>query len=565
MKQNYDKSKQIPIEYIEFKDGCSRFKDKSIVNKSMIIPFHGGSFLDDGRGDDNQEEEEQQEQHQTELGWNQDILKHFVHQERHGKSNSRNRKKEGIEDNSKLVENRALELFLKRILDFAIGKERGKKMDDDDENGRILNPNLDDKDTPANELCTTRSPETFAKKHNMKSKSAQTSAEKEWRLSQIKVGSTISVYWHGDGKYYKVKLSKPTQKKRTPKKNQNGLPSSSRQHMYTLTYDSGESEEVDLSNIPFEILDEIGNIVTYESMLQTSDSYVDNIIISTIAKSPASKSPSPVTVKKPCRKETLLSKIKIGSSVEVLGSKDKMYHKATIGKATKRKKSSSHVYTLHFEDGGVEDNVDLAEKEFKINYDKDEIIGSTSTTYAVSEQHNGPMVISQEIEYGETIVHDHTDEDDENGNADSDSSDHDSYVHKSEPIRALDVIEYYPPTAIFGDSRNLKVAQILSCQPRGEPVLTLNNGDYLETDTKVKRIMRILRGKLVDHNGSYKAIKAYKLRTGKAPIDGKISGVQMKAKELTEILRKSKEQLIEQVKSSGLGDCSDFLHNVGKS
>ncbi len=77
-----------------------------------------------------------------------------------------------------------------------------------------------------------------------------------------------------------------------------------------------------------------------------------------------------------------------------------------------------------------------------------------------------------------------------------------------EPLRAGDVIEYNNP--MLGV---LTQAKVLNINPKDDPILiTSDMLTILPSDHPVKRVKRMSRGKLLDHNGRYRAINEYILK-----------------------------------------------------
>ena len=82
-----------------------------------------------------------------------------------------------------------------------------------------------------------------------------------------------------------------------------------------------------------------------------------------------------------------------------------------------------------------------------------------------------------------------------------------------EPIRPGDVIAYHSHIFVAGDKRGLREARVLSVNANGNPILKLSNGDSLPKDTQIKRIKIMRYGKLEDHNGIFRPIGYFKLKT----------------------------------------------------
>jgi hypothetical protein len=84
---------------------------------------------------------------------------------------------------------------------------------------------------------------------------------------------------------------------------------------------------------------------------------------------------------------------------------------------------------------------------------------------------------------------------------------------KSEPLRVGDVIEYYKPNSVAGNPDALCEAEVKFINPKGDPILvTTDVFTILPPDHQVKRVKRMHRGKLHDHNGRFRAINNYVLK-----------------------------------------------------
>lgn len=84
---------------------------------------------------------------------------------------------------------------------------------------------------------------------------------------------------------------------------------------------------------------------------------------------------------------------------------------------------------------------------------------------------------------------------------------------KSEPLRVGDVIEYYKPNSVAGNPDALCEAEVKFINPKGDPILVTSDVfTILPPDHQVKRVKRMHRGKLHDHNGRFRAINNYVLK-----------------------------------------------------
>ncbi len=126
------------------------------------------------------------------------------------------------------------------------------------------------------------------------------------------------------------------------------------------------------------------------------------------------------------------------------------------------------------------------------------------------------------------------------------------------PIRPGDIIQYYEPNQIFGDTSYLREAEVEEIDCKTEMVLRASGGIYLGKDEKVKLIKRVIRGKLQDFNGNWMYIGDYKLKSAKTIKNCK-SGIEAKANELKKVLEKQKQEASEKLKEKGLEKFADFI------
>jgi len=161
------------------------------------------------------------------------------------------------------------------------------------------------------------------------------------------------------------------------------------------------------------------------------------------------------------------------------------------------------------------------------------------------------------------------------------SSEDDDCLHrsykKSEQIRCGDVIEYTSPIYVCGDKRGIRRAEILAVDPTAHPILTLDNGEILPRDTRVKRVEIIYRDKLIENDkATYQIIESYKLQKDDIENDkvskrykrkmkdrlssSSSSGIQKEAARMKEVMIQGREKLKHKAKESGFGDCSDILN-----
>jgi len=119
----------------------------------------------------------------------------------------------------------------------------------------------------------------------------------------------------------------------------------------------------------------------------------------------------------------------------------------------------------------------------------------------------------------------------------------------NEPIRPGDVIQYYSPIFVAGDSRGLRQATVLAVDPTAEMQLTLSNGEYIPENVKVKRIKVILDGELVDHPGIYRPISRFKLvKRGSATA---ADAIAMEASRFGRIMQTNMNKLKKKAEANG--------------
>lgn len=91
-------------------------------------------------------------------------------------------------------------------------------------------------------------------------------------------------------------------------------------------------------------------------------------------------------------------------------------------------------------------------------------------------------------------------------------------VDNNEKLRAGDVIEYTHPQFVDGRPEGYREATVLSIQKREYP-LVLDNGEFLPRYHRIRRIQRLVRGKLVEYNGKIRAICDHSLQYDKTKVN----------------------------------------------
>ena len=131
----------------------------------------------------------------------------------------------------------------------------------------------------------------------------------------------------------------------------------------------------------------------------------------------------------------------------------------------------------------------------------------------------------------------------------------------NEPMRPGDVIEYYSPIFVVGDTRGLRQATVLAIDPKKDVILDLSNAECLPNDTRVKRI-RVMDGdELYDHPGIFRPIETFKLVAGR--VKGAKSGVMNEAARFGNIFRKNLNKMQAEADADGFAPM-DMLRNMSR-
>mmetsp|Transcript_20112 Transcript_20112/g.43666 ORF Transcript_20112/g.43666 Transcript_20112/m.43666 type:complete len:422 (-) Transcript_20112:48-1313(-) len=126
-------------------------------------------------------------------------------------------------------------------------------------------------------------------------------------------------------------------------------------------------------------------------------------------------------------------------------------------------------------------------------------------------------------------------------------------------LRAGDQIEFYKQQCVAGDPSGLCTATILRIDPKGDPILTIDEAfTTLQADLQVKRIKRYSRGKLLDHSGKYRSINKYDLVKGGDP-DALKKLLARQNAQTKENIQQKKEQIRATLEKAGLGSTTDML------
>ena len=208
--------------------------------------------------------------------------------------------------------------------------------------------------------------------------------------------------------------------------------------------------------------------------------------------------------------------------------------------------------------------------------------GDTSVTEEASLQkkRNTNRSSKGRVSFGGISVHDDGDgENDADGSDDEDDDEHelldipytqalglesdDDYLpppmldpenaKSKEPIRPGDVIEYSSFLFVAGDKRGHREATVISVDPNREPVLVLDNGEVLPSDSTIRRTKILLGGKLRAHSGVSRPIQNFVLE--KAVMEGrsdKISaGFAKEASRVGGIIRRNMTKFQEKAQADG--------------
>ena len=112
---------------------------------------------------------------------------------------------------------------------------------------------------------------------------------------------------------------------------------------------------------------------------------------------------------------------------------------------------------------------------------------------------------------------------------------------KKQNLRTGDVIEYYDPIGVAGKDEWKRQTTIVGIDARHKTLpLNLADGESLDKDHPIRIIGRRLRGKLVAHNGTFKIIREYSLKSGGT---SQLVGFQRWATKAKEIRRAHQEEV----------------------
>eukprot|EP00588_Corethron_pennatum_P012171 CAMPEP_0194279876 /NCGR_PEP_ID=MMETSP0169-20130528/14175_1 /TAXON_ID=218684 /ORGANISM="Corethron pennatum, Strain L29A3" /LENGTH=507 /DNA_ID=CAMNT_0039024353 /DNA_START=54 /DNA_END=1577 /DNA_ORIENTATION=- len=128
-----------------------------------------------------------------------------------------------------------------------------------------------------------------------------------------------------------------------------------------------------------------------------------------------------------------------------------------------------------------------------------------------------------------------------------------------ELIRPGDVITYWSHLYVAGDSRGLRETTIISVDPKGKPILTLSNGEYLPNDSQVRRIKKMVRKKIIDHShGVFRQIDGFQLKKG-GPLEKSLQPIT-ESERIFQIVKKNRGELMKNLEADGAP--ADLLSNI---
>ena len=133
-----------------------------------------------------------------------------------------------------------------------------------------------------------------------------------------------------------------------------------------------------------------------------------------------------------------------------------------------------------------------------------------------------------------------------------------------EPLRPGDVLEYSSQIYVAGDRRGRRVATVLSVDPERDPILVLDNAEYLPPDTAVRRIRIVVGGRLEDHAGVYRAIELFRLvRAHGAAGSGASAGLAKEVRRVGDIVDRNIAKLQARARADGFAPM-DVMNRWGR-
>ena len=125
-------------------------------------------------------------------------------------------------------------------------------------------------------------------------------------------------------------------------------------------------------------------------------------------------------------------------------------------------------------------------------------------------------------------------------------------------LRVGEILQFYEPTATFGDPEKLRetIIQKIDAKKRDDSdiCLTMKGGFYLQRSHKVRRVKKIYNKKLKNCDIGWKRVSDYSLKGG--TLEGAI-GMKEEGEKLGQIIEKNKQESKQQLKANGFGHFVD--------
>mmetsp|Transcript_13491 Transcript_13491/g.30974 ORF Transcript_13491/g.30974 Transcript_13491/m.30974 type:complete len:401 (-) Transcript_13491:95-1297(-) len=130
----------------------------------------------------------------------------------------------------------------------------------------------------------------------------------------------------------------------------------------------------------------------------------------------------------------------------------------------------------------------------------------------------------------------------------------DMWSRKRDPLRAGDVIGFYEQQAKIRDE-TYRTYKVVAVNPKartaGGRILTLDDPlIVLGPDHQVKIVQRMIRGKLQDHNGTFRPLEEYSLRKSGGP-DAAAKLMAQAAQRNKDIIKRKQDEMIAKAKADG--------------
>eukprot|EP00562_Extubocellulus_spinifer_P018023 CAMPEP_0178592068 /NCGR_PEP_ID=MMETSP0697-20121206/29146_1 /TAXON_ID=265572 /ORGANISM="Extubocellulus spinifer, Strain CCMP396" /LENGTH=934 /DNA_ID=CAMNT_0020229013 /DNA_START=32 /DNA_END=2837 /DNA_ORIENTATION=+ len=123
---------------------------------------------------------------------------------------------------------------------------------------------------------------------------------------------------------------------------------------------------------------------------------------------------------------------------------------------------------------------------------------------------------------------------------------------KANPIRPGDVVEYYSHVYVAGDKRGRRIAKVLSVDPERSPILVLDNGECIPSDTQIRRTKVMIGGTLRAHSGIYRPIENFKLiKCLPSGSSGVAAGLAKEVRRVGEVISRNMAEFQEKAQADG--------------